>query len=139
MNHLRREQKDCLYCGKSLINKSGKKYCSQKCQQAYQRRLFWTAVETTGRFPDNTHPITIKSHLLEQHGYSCAQCGGTEWQGCKMPLQLDHINGDSGDEELVNLRLLCPNCHALTPSYAGRNLGNGRVKRRQRYKEGKSS
>ena len=38
-------------------------------------------------------------------------------------LQLDHIDGDRSNNELGNLRLLCPNCHALTDTYCGRNIG----------------
>lgn len=53
----------------------------------------------------------------------CSACGGTAWQGGPMPLELDHVNGDRADNRLENLRLLCPNCHALTPTYRGRNIG----------------
>lgn len=51
----------------------------------------------------------------------CSRCLRTEWQGTNIPLELDHINGDPRDNRLENLRFLCPNCHALTPTWRGRN------------------
>jgi hypothetical protein len=53
----------------------------------------------------------------------CASCGLRKWFDRPIPLELDHIDGDSENNELLNLRLLCPNCHALTPTYRGRNIG----------------
>jgi hypothetical protein len=50
----------------------------------------------------------------------CATCGGTQWRGHRIPLELDHIDGDRYNNNLTNLRVLCPNCHALTPTYRGR-------------------
>ena len=47
----------------------------------------------------------------------CEGCGLTEWLGERLPLQLDHINGDPRDNRIENLRILCPNCHALTPTW----------------------
>ena len=53
----------------------------------------------------------------------CAECGVREWRGRPAPLELDHISGDRRDNRLENLRLLCPHCHAQTPTYRGRNIG----------------
>lgn len=43
--------------------------------------------------------------------------------GFRIPLELHHINGDHTDNRLENLQVLCPNCHALTDNYRGRNIG----------------
>jgi hypothetical protein len=51
----------------------------------------------------------------------CESCGQSEWLEQPIPLELYHINGNNSDNRLENLRLLCPNCHALTDSYRGKN------------------
>ena len=53
----------------------------------------------------------------------CQHCGRAQWRCQPIPLELDHINGDPTDNRFDNLRVLCPNCHALTPTYCGRNKG----------------
>lgn len=62
----------------------------------------------------------ITSGLRE---HRCVRCGGTAWEGSPIPLEIDHIDGDRTNNQLENLRLMCPNCHALTPTYRGRNIG----------------
>lgn len=52
----------------------------------------------------------------------CEHCANTEWMGQEIPLQLDHINGVRSDNRIENLRVLCPNCHTLTPTWGGRNF-----------------
>lgn len=51
----------------------------------------------------------------------CEQCGLRTWRGQPLPLALDHVNGDHADNRLENLRILCPNCHALTDTWCARN------------------
>lgn len=53
----------------------------------------------------------------------CSHCNLDLWLDGPIPLELDHINGNHYDNHLENLRLLCPNCHALTPNYRGKNIG----------------
>ena len=61
----------------------------------------------------------IKNKLIE---YKCNICNIIEWNGQKLSLHLDHINGINNDNRLENLRFLCPNCHSLTNSYCGKSL-----------------
>ena len=51
----------------------------------------------------------------------CAECGLTDWRGERLPLHLDHINGDHCDNRLENLRILCPNCHSITKTWCNRS------------------
>lgn len=58
---------------------------------------------------------------LKQH--RCERCSLTSWNDQPIPLELDHANGRRDDNRLENLRVLCPNCHAQTETYRGRNIG----------------
>jgi hypothetical protein len=75
-----------------------------------------------GRF---TQTAKLKRRLLAEgmKRARCEVCGGRRWNGAPIPLELDHINGKRDDNRLGNLRLLCPNCHAQTSTYRGRNIG----------------
>ena len=73
---------------------------------------------------------SIRSILIESFDLKeeCSGCGIVEWQGVKLPLELDHIDGNSTNNRIENLRLLCPNCHAITPTWRGRNVNKGKRK-----------
>lgn len=75
---------------------------------------------------------TVKSHVLKlkliRDGIKqqqCEICGLSEWQGQVIPLELHHIDGNHFDNELENLQILCPNCHALQPNNSGANSYKG--------------
>lgn len=72
-------------------------------------------------------PQTNRSHLkrrligagLKQN--RCERCGISEWRGEPLNMALHHVNGDGRDNRLQNISILCPNCHAQTPNYGGKN------------------
>lgn len=65
----------------------------------------------------------LKRRLIKEgeKDHVCECCGLDEWRNNPIPLELHHINGNNRDNRLENLVLLCPNCHALTDSYRGKN------------------
>lgn len=83
------------------------------------------------------HPGTIfkyggrgnhKSALISERGHKCEDCGLEHWKLEKIPLELEHIDGDNKNNIKNNLKLLCCNCHALTPTWRGRNINSGKIK-----------
>lgn len=93
-----------------------------------------TVKRTTQEYLDNKYPITsfkLKNRLIKE-GYKlskCENCGRDEWCGKPIPLELHHINGDNNDNSLSNLQILCPNCHAFTDTYSGKNQKSNIKKR----------
>lgn len=66
--------------------------------------------------------------------YCCEICGITDWMGKPISLQLDHLDGNHNNNALENLRVVCPNCHSQTETYAGKNIDRSQSKRIQRVK-----
>jgi hypothetical protein len=69
------------------------------------------------------HRSAIKRRLLEAGILvnRCDECGISDWRGRPLSIQIDHINGIRHDYRLENLRMLCPNCHSQTETFAARN------------------
>lgn len=116
------EYNSCTYCGEDTTND---KYCSNKCQGKYIRSLIFEKIENG----DTTqYEKSYRNYLIDKYGAKCMKCGWDEIHPVtgNVPIELDHIDGDHKNNSLDNLRLLCPNCHSLTPTYKALNSGNGR-------------
>lgn len=125
----------CLFCANEFkVNGTGEhKYCSRDCM--FQFHWKETKEELINSGIDNSSNNQIgKKYLIELHKGKCQLCNLSEWKNQPIPLVLDHINGDPYNNLLSNLRVICNNCDALEPTFKGRNKGNGRFKRAERYK-----
>lgn len=71
-----------------------------------------------------TQTSKLKNKLLKNSlkDYKCECCNNTEWMGEPIPLETHHIDGIKTNNDLSNLQLLCPNCHAFTDNYKGKNV-----------------
>ena len=64
----------------------------------------------------------MKQAIIYLRGHRCELCLNTEWQNLPIPLEVHHLDGEHLNNELENLQLLCPNCHALTENWRGKNI-----------------
>lgn len=122
----------CVVCDSSLVGSSAKKFCSRICQAEYYWQEKVAEIEKTNfiNFPNRI----LRRYLLQVRNLECEICKNTTWQDKPISLEVHHKDGNSKNNDLGNLCLVCPNCHALTDSYKGKNRGNGRETRRKRYK-----
>jgi len=130
----------CKRCGIEFSKKQKtkkRKFCSRECSNRYRVEKNFLLIESG----DSTVSSDIcKKYLVEKHGEKCMKCCWNEKNSFSgnIPIELEHKDGNSENNRLDNLELLCPNCHSLTPTYRALNIGNGRHERRKRYSEGKS-
>lgn len=75
------------------------------------------------KYCNNTDRLRKRLIREKYFEYKCYKCNNTEWLGQRIPLELEHIDGDRYNNLIENLTLLCPNCHALTATYRGKNIG----------------
>lgn len=71
-----------------------------------------------------SYGVRLKKRFIEltKCKVECSVCHIDTWQGKPILLQLDHISGDSSDNRIENLRLVCPNCHSQTNTWCGKNI-----------------
>lgn len=64
-----------------------------------------------------------RKRIVLDKGHQCEICHNTLWMNKPIPLTLDHIDGNTDNHLRDNLRVICPNCHAQTDTYCGKNVG----------------
>lgn len=132
-NKKRKVIRYCLNC-KEEIKTTGKKYCSHTCHQEYQYKEYirkWKNGEVDGISGKNGTSTYIRKYIFDKFNDKCTKCGWSEMnkKTGKIPLNLEHIDGNWKNNKEENLDLLCPNCHSLTETYGILNKGNGRENR----------
>ena len=123
----------CICCNNKIIGtnsdrKRGKKYCSHACQFEYQYISFIEKWQI-GKYPKIGKVSNyIRRYIMSKYNKKCSICGWGEVNKFSntIPLEIDHIDGNFENNSEENLRLICPNCHSLTPTFKVLNIGNGR-------------
>lgn len=115
----------CVVCD-GPVKHSNNECCSASCRDIHYAT---TVVDPRVKAGEVNSRSTLRKYLIRHNGRACNECNLSEWRGVSLPLEVDHINGDASNNFPSNLRLLCPNCHSLTPTWKGRNKGSGRKAR----------
>jgi hypothetical protein len=77
---------------------------------------------------EGLHPyyqtFKLKNRLISEgiKENKCEICEISEWNGKELKMQLDHKDGDSHNHNILNLQMICPNCHSQTITYCGKNI-----------------
>lgn len=123
-NSYTRENRFCLACSLKIEKENTGKFCLS-CG-VYGKNTSFEHLKTDSK---------RKKRLIEERGFKCEICNLNEWLGKQIVITLDHIDGNPENSQKSNLRLLCWNCHAMTSTFCGKNVGKVvNSKRKERRK-----
>ena len=98
---------------------TGQRWNTNPSNPVYQGKYLPNLCEHSLLSTSNAKALVYKLGLKEN---KCEICGISEWQGKPLVCELHHINGDSTDNRIENLQILCPNCHSQTENFRSRNI-----------------
>lgn len=122
----------CINCNDSFEDqkRSVRKFCCRDCATKYKAKIYiadWLDGKVSGHIKPN-YRISgyIRNFLIDEADHKCSLCGWGVMNPIseKIPLHIDHIDGNASNCVRINLRVLCPNCHSLTPNFGALNIGN---------------
>lgn len=118
-------------------NYTKRQYCSSICRGKHQSWIIvqaWKNGNDIGYKKGYRLKRAVRLYILEKYNHKCSKCGWNEINSASgtSPIEVDHIDGNCSNCKEENLIVLCPNCHALTPTYKALNKGNG-IRNRHEY------
>ncbi len=127
-----KNKRKCADCNNALTKRHQIRYCSNKCQLSFRHKMNvsnWKSNPNNEKYKTKNVSGYIKRYLREKYKEKCSICGWNQINPItkKVPLEVDHADGNSENNSENNLRLLCPNCHSLTPYFRNLNKGKGRA------------
>lgn len=131
---------NCLNCGKENRFKGysyNNKYCNNKCQGQHTRKGWFETNKPIFEQGLLKSRVAVKKFVIDRDGEKCSICNqDPEYNGKRLVMILDHIDGDASNNKPANFRLVCPNCDSQLPTYKARNIGNGRATKGMKWYSG---
>lgn len=127
-------ERSCDFCGARISGKRVKRYCDSTCaagpKRAGQAELdAWLAGDLAG-WTGASRKLKpwVREYILKRADYACEECGWNERHpDDDRPLvEVDHVDGDAENTRPENLKVLCPNHHAMTSTHRRRNPSSKR-------------
>lgn len=119
-------KRECRNCNKSI--KSPKVFCDKNCDFEYKQKVRLEKFNLNDLHTNNT----IRKALITINGNICSSCEiPSIWNGKNLTMHVDHIDGNSDNNNSENVRLLCPNCHSQLET--SKNRGSRKQTKRNSY------
>lgn len=100
-----------------------KKYLQQyEIDTSHWKGQAWSKDQRLKDWSNYAGHQTLKKHLIADRSHCCELCKLNTWNEQPIPIEVHHVDGDRTNNTQKNLMLLCPNCHATTSTWKGRNI-----------------